>query len=48
MTGKERLADLVLHSELEAEKKGIFNCSQSEYKAEIIADLKRKRVRNNE
>lgn len=39
MAGKEKLADLVLRSELEAEKRGIFNCSRSEYKAEIIADF---------
>lgn len=36
---KRELADLVLRSELEAEKRGIFNCSRSEYKAEIIADF---------
>lgn len=39
MTEKEKLVNLILHSELEAEKKGIFNCSRSELKAEIIADF---------
>lgn len=39
MTEKEELVNLLLRSELEAEKKGIFNCSRSEYKAEIVADF---------
>jgi len=39
MAEKEKLVNLILRSELEAEKKGIFNCSRSEYKAEIVADF---------
>ena len=39
MTEKEELVNLLLRSELEAEKKGIFNCSRSEYKAGIVADF---------
>ena len=38
MTERERLIELLMQGELEADKQGIFNCSRSERKAEIIAD----------
>ena len=38
MTERERLIELLMQGELEAEKQGVFNCSRSEWKAEIIAD----------
>ena len=39
MANKDRLIYLLMQGEIEAEKKGIFNCSRSKYKAEIIADF---------
>lgn len=39
MSDRERLIDLILQSELEAEKHCIFNCHRSRYKAEIVADF---------
>ena len=39
MTERERLIELLMQGELEAEKQGVFNCSRSEWKAEIIADF---------
>ena len=39
MTDRERLIELLMQGELEAEKQGVFNCSRSEWKAEIIADF---------
>lgn len=38
MTEREELIELLLQSELEADKQGVFNCSWSKWKAEIIAD----------
>lgn len=38
MTERERLIKLLMQGELEADKQGVFNCSRSEWKAEIIAD----------
>ena len=38
MTERERLIELLMQGELEADKQGVFNCSRSEWKAEIIAD----------
>lgn len=38
MTEREELIELLLQSELEAEKHGIFNCHRSKPKAEIVAD----------
>lgn len=39
MTERERLVELLLQGELEAENRGIFNCHRSIHKAEIIADF---------
>lgn len=39
MTERERLIKLLMQGELEADKQGIFNCSRSEWKAEIMADF---------
>ena len=39
MNERERLIELLMQGELEADKQGIFNCSQSKRKAEIIADF---------
>ena len=39
MTEREELIELLLQSELEAEKHGIFNCHRSKLKAEIVADF---------
>ena len=39
MSERERLIELLMQGELEADKQGIFNCSRSEWKAEIIADF---------
>ena len=39
MTERERLIELLMQGELEADKQGVFNCSRSEWKAEIIADF---------
>ena len=39
MTERERLVELLLQGELEAENRGIFNCHRSRHKAEIIADF---------
>lgn len=39
MTDRKRLIELLMQGELEAEKQGVFNCSRSEWKAEIIADF---------
>ena len=36
---RERLIELIMQGELEADKQGVFNCSQSKWKAEIIADF---------
>ena len=38
MTERERLIELLMQGELEADKQGVFNCSRSKWKAEIIAD----------
>lgn len=38
VTERERLIELLMQGELEADKQGVFNCSRSEWKAEIIAD----------
>ena len=38
MTERERLIELLMQGELEADKQGVFNCSRSEWKSEIIAD----------
>ena len=38
MTEREKLIELLMQGELEADKQGIFNCSRSKWKAEIIAD----------
>ena len=38
MTERERLIELLKQGELEADKQGIFNCSRSKWKAEIMAD----------
>lgn len=38
MTERERLIELLIQGELNADKKGFFNCSQSKQKAEIIVD----------
>ena len=35
---RERLIELLMQGELEADKQGVFNCSQSKWKAEILAD----------
>ena len=39
MTERERLIELLMQGELEADKQGVFNCSRSKWKAEIIADF---------
>ena len=39
MNERERLIELLMQGELEADKQGIFNCSHSKRKAEIIADF---------
>ena len=39
MTERERLIKLLMQGELEADKQGVFNCSRSEWKAEIMADF---------
>lgn len=39
MTERERLIELLMQGELEADKQGVFNCSRSEWKAEIMADF---------
>ena len=39
MTEREKLIELLMQGELEADKQGIFNCSQSKWKAEIMADF---------
>lgn len=36
---RDRLIELLMQGELEAEKQGAFNCSRSKRKAEIIADF---------
>lgn len=38
MTERDRLIELLMQGELEADKQGVFNCSRSKWKAEIIAD----------
>lgn len=38
MTEREKLIDLLIQSEIEAENDGFFNCSHSTQKAEFIAD----------
>ena len=38
MTEREKLIELLMQGELEADKQGIFNCSRNKWKAEIIAD----------
>ena len=38
VTERERLIELLMQEELEADKQGVFNCSRSKWKAEIIAD----------
>ena len=39
MNERERLIELLIQGELEADKQGVFNCSRSEWKAEIMADF---------
>lgn len=39
MNEREKLIELLLQSELKAEKLGIFNCHRSEAKAGIVADF---------
>ena len=39
MTEREKLIELLMQGELEADKQGVFNCSRSERKAEIMADF---------
>ena len=39
MNERERLIELLMLGELEADKQGVFNCSRSEWKAEIMADF---------
>ena len=39
MNERERLIGLLMQGELEASKQGVFNCSWSKRKAEIIADF---------
>lgn len=39
MNEREKLIELLLQSELEAEELGIFNCHKSEVKAGIVADF---------
>ena len=39
MNERERLIELLMQGELEASKQGVFNCSWSKRKAEIIADF---------
>ena len=39
MTEREKLIELLMKGELEADKQGVFNCSQSKWKAEIMADF---------
>ena len=39
MNERERLIELLMKGELEADKQGVFNCSQSKWKAEIMADF---------
>lgn len=36
---RERLIELLMQGELEADKRGVFNCSRSKWKAEIMADF---------
>lgn len=36
---RDRLIELLIQGEIEASKQGVFNCSQSERKAEIVADF---------
>ena len=38
MNERERLIELLMQGELEADKQGVFNCSRSKWKAEIMAD----------
>ena len=38
VTERERLIELLMQGELEADKQGVFNCSRSKWKAEIVAD----------
>ena len=38
MTEREKLIELLMQGELEADKQGVFNCSRSKWKAEIVAD----------
>ena len=38
MGEREKLIELLMQGELEADKQGVFNCSRSKWKAEIIAD----------
>lgn len=38
MTGREKLIELLMQGEREAENEGFFNCHKSEKKAEYIAD----------
>ena len=39
VTEREKLIELLMQGELEADKQGVFNCSRSERKAEIMADF---------
>jgi len=39
VTEREKLIELLIQGELEADKQGVFNCSRSKWKAEIIADF---------
>ena len=39
MTERGRLVELLMKGELEADNQGVFNCSRSKWKAEILADF---------
>ena len=39
MTERERLIELLMQGELEADRRGVLLCSQSKWKAEIMADF---------
>ena len=39
MNEREKLIELLMQGELETDKQGVFNCSRSEWKAEIMADF---------
>lgn len=39
MTERERLIELLMQGELEADRRGVLLCSQSKWKAEIMTDF---------